>query len=416
MEKNTAPKPAQNRTNKTALRVTESWGSSFEPKNIDRSCCITIHICRLSPAAQGVFHTLGENFNFNSFVIASTARFAPFTAQRDLGARNGGLGAVETMDIILHLGAHRTGTTSFQTYLRKHRTILGMRGIGFWGPWRTRDGLLQSVFEPNLTEDQRKRGVGRLRMALSQSRNSGVKTLVVSDENMLGSMRLCLRSRRMYPNLDQRLPLLTEAFGEIHAVSLQIRRLDDWWASSIAYLIQRGVPLPQASVLEEIAQSGSGWRAVIQEISHACPDVQICVTTYDDFADRPNRLLSQICESAGMPPARRGEFWRNRQLGRADLREVLAERGEDPEAIPLASGAFMPFSKQQQNAMRETYSDDLFWLQAGAGEKIRFIKNKENKNPNIENSEARPPNYAVAGVRKERGYYDGSAQRLAPNC
>ena len=46
-------------------------------------------------------------------------------------------------------GAHRTGSTSFQQYLRAHRAGLEDLGIGFWGPWRTRTGLLDGIVSPD---------------------------------------------------------------------------------------------------------------------------------------------------------------------------------------------------------------------------------------------------------------------------
>ena len=59
-----------------------------------------------------------------------------------------GQGTSAAMDIILHLGAHRTATTSFQHYLRANAAGLGAAGIGVWGPETTRDGLLAGVIPP----------------------------------------------------------------------------------------------------------------------------------------------------------------------------------------------------------------------------------------------------------------------------
>ena len=49
------------------------------------------------------------------------------------------------MDVILHIGAHRTATTTFQHYMRGQSSELARAGIGFWGPWRTRGGLFSGV-------------------------------------------------------------------------------------------------------------------------------------------------------------------------------------------------------------------------------------------------------------------------------
>lgn len=57
------------------------------------------------------------------------------------------------MKVILHIGAHRTGTTSFQSYMRRNADFMRIRRIGFWGPLRTRGGLFAGV-QPGV-------GVGR---------------------------------------------------------------------------------------------------------------------------------------------------------------------------------------------------------------------------------------------------------------
>ena len=45
------------------------------------------------------------------------------------------------MDVILHLGAHRTGSTSFQEYM----TRVQSGDVAYWGPKITRGGLLDGV-------------------------------------------------------------------------------------------------------------------------------------------------------------------------------------------------------------------------------------------------------------------------------
>ena len=53
-----------------------------------------------------------------------------------------------TMKVILHTGAHRCATTSFQEYMRQNAQPLACQGIGFWGPYRTRGGALFHGIQP----------------------------------------------------------------------------------------------------------------------------------------------------------------------------------------------------------------------------------------------------------------------------
>lgn len=64
------------------------------------------------------------------------------------------------MDLILHFGAHRCATSSFQEYMSINSVALKRQGIGYWGPERTReiglnwlvsgaDGLSRLLHQPN---------------------------------------------------------------------------------------------------------------------------------------------------------------------------------------------------------------------------------------------------------------------------
>ncbi len=67
------------------------------------------------------------------------------------------------MELILHIGAHRTATTTFQHYMRGQSNDLSRTGISFWGPARTRTGLFHGMFPGGgVAERERRRVVGRV--------------------------------------------------------------------------------------------------------------------------------------------------------------------------------------------------------------------------------------------------------------
>jgi len=60
------------------------------------------------------------------------------------------------MDVILHIGAHRTATTTFQKYMRSRSAEFAARGVAFWGPLRTRRGLFAGLLpEPGRNQSIR---------------------------------------------------------------------------------------------------------------------------------------------------------------------------------------------------------------------------------------------------------------------
>ena len=231
------------------------------------------------------------------------------------------------MDVILHLGAHRTGTTSFQHYMRAHAERLQGQGIGFWGPWRTRNGLLHGITdrpEPGAGTPPVK---GRVQMNLAVTARRGVATLVVSDENLIGTPRGNLRARALYPEIGERMARVQAAFGPVRRIVLQIRSPDAWWASAIAFLIPRGAALPDPDLLVALAKSQRGWRHVIMDLACACPEAEIVVTPFERFAARPDLLLKRMTGALFLPRPAPDAFWYNRAPDRDALRSVLADRG-----------------------------------------------------------------------------------------
>ena len=276
--------------------------------------------------------------------------------------------AGQEMDVILHVGAHRTGTTSLQHYLRGHSDALQARGIGVWGPPRTRGGLFSGLLPgPGAAKgrDLRRRAEGRVRMQLANSRTKGVKTLIVSDENMIGTVRANLRSHALYPAIGERMARFNRAFdGALTRVLICPRSLELYWSSLIAYGIKRGHGAPDSFSLKRIALSRRSWRDVITDLACALPDVEIHVLPFESFAGRPDALLR---EGTGltMPPDTAGH-WLNRAPGLPELRLILGDRTSQIIDLPEGNGRWNPFTPEQTAALRENYQDDMMWLTAGA--------------------------------------------------
>lgn len=308
------------------------------------------------------------------------------------------------MDIILHLGAHRAASTSFQTYLRGADAQLAGQGIGFWGPWRTRKGLFHGLMGPEARPGDAQRAAGRVRLAAEAASRRGLGVLLVSDENMLGTPRDCLRARKLYPAAGPRLAQLLRGFGKVERAVLQIRSPEMWWASLLAQLVARGMALPEPGLIDHLIAQRRGWREVIADVAAALPGTELLVTPFERFASRPDRLLKQTTGVLFTPPLPSGGIWAHRGPSLPELRALLAERGEDASSLPAGEGRWMPFTPAQAADLRERYADDLFWLRAGADGLARLTEDPEPATA----STNWPP------ASKERGRDDdGQTGRLA---
>lgn len=270
------------------------------------------------------------------------------------------------MKVILHIGAHRTGTMSFQSYIRRHSKELRDDGLGFWGPMRTRKGLFAGVQPtPGFGRTAARRARGRILLNLKKAQAQGVETLFVSDENMMGSVRMNLRKSRLYPDIGERLARYIWAFDQrIDKIVLSVRALDHFWASSLAYGVGRGHAVPDAARCLGIARQPRTWRDVVSDVSCAAPLAQIEVIPFEMSADRPDLMLTAATGHAA--PRDAAPEWLNRAPTAAQLRDVLAERGEDIDAVPDTDGRWNPFDTNARAALREAYADDMHWLISGA--------------------------------------------------
>lgn len=270
------------------------------------------------------------------------------------------------MKVILHIGAHRTATTSFQSYFRRHAEPLRADGLGCWGPMRTRKGLFAGI-QPTKSFGimGARRARGRILLNMKKAQANGVETLLVSDENMMGSVRLNMRHGRLYPDIGERLSRYIWAFDQrVDKIVMSVRALDYLWASQIAYGVQRGHALPDAARCAVIAHGTRSWRDVITDVSCAAPLAKIEIVPFEASVGAPDRMLEAVTGHAA--PRDAAPEWLNRSPTAAQLRTVLAERGEDAEAVPYSDGRWNPFDTAGRAALREAYADDMHWLVAGA--------------------------------------------------
>lgn len=314
---------------------------------------------------------------------------------------------VRAMDIILHIGAHRTGTTSYQNYMRRAGDELLARGIAFWGPETTRKGSLSNIYPDRNGrhgEASRSPECGPLEAPLNAVRASGARCLIVSDENFMGSMRNNIRQMALYPQVGDRVVRVTQSFGSgISTILISPRSLENYWCSALAFCVKRGVPVPDLQTRAAITRSYRGWRDVIVEIANALPDVAIKVLPFEEYAGRADRFLSDAVEIDA--PVCRERAPVNKSPGLPALRRAISDNGQDARALPLGMGRWNPFTNEQHSALREIYADDMMWLRSGADGLATLIEDGGRTNAGTN-----PPRAA-----KRKGQFDEfEERRMAP--
>ncbi len=271
------------------------------------------------------------------------------------------------MQVILHIGAHRCATTTFQSYLRGNaERLMGQSQTGFWGPRRTRRGLLNGLIPapgPMPRRDMQARAEGRVRMNLAKAVQKGVQHLVVTDENMMGSMRENLAMGALYCGVGERMSRVGQAFdGQITDVLLNVRAQDSYWPSALGYLVGRGRAVPSDSLFKRLAASTRTWRDVITDIACALPGTRVHVMPFEVFGGRPD--LQLFCATGNPAPRQQSPQWLNATPRLPHLRNAVCD--EVAQFLPDGDGRWQPFDKQQRADLAEAYADDMMWLTAGA--------------------------------------------------
>ncbi|MEM8577322.1 MAG: hypothetical protein AAGF60_05685 [Pseudomonadota bacterium] len=263
------------------------------------------------------------------------------------------------MDIIFHIGAHRTATTSFQACARANAALLARAGLAVWEPRMLRRGLLDG-----LGTDRALRARGRVQFRLARAARDGTRQVVVSEENMLGSVRANIRARSLYPDAGARMARYAAVVDNaVRCVVLTVRALDLYWASALAYGVGRGHSVPGPDARDALAAAPRTWRDVITDVAKALPQAELIVVPFERIAGRPRQLLRAA--TGQHLPLSGADIWCNRAPDVADLTEHLAARGS-AHVLQTEGGRWQPFSPLQAGLLREAYVDDMAWLSAGA--------------------------------------------------
>jgi hypothetical protein len=281
------------------------------------------------------------------------------------------------MELILHLGAHRTGTTALQQCLRRHEPMLRSAGIGVWGPWMMRRGNRQdyvpeTVRQGDVRDPELAAIADVFRREFDAETKAGTQRLLVSDENFLGAMRDNYVAASLYPDARAWLSAAAQLFPQPPArIFLCVRDYASYAVSIYGHLSTR-VPLG-AFDADRIAGLGRGrnWGAVIGDIRAVFPDARITLWRY---AGRSAAIRGSIAAILGPDIARRiGTIPRggNRSPSKYAMIEILRlwregadrPRQEVREAIEqlkdnLPGPRIEPFSPQQLQELNARFQAD----------------------------------------------------------
>ncbi len=266
--------------------------------------------------------------------------------RRALGVVGSHLG-MRRMKTALHIGVHRTATTSFQHLLDRNEPYLAENGVAVWTPRNLRGGIFSGMVRPpHDTSKACERSTTMIGLSLARLRRKSTRYLIVSEENMMGTIRVNMNAASLYPQATPRLARFAAAFGETcDQIVMSIRSYDSYWASCFAFAASVGMPADRCPDMNDAASDPRGWRDVIRDVAAQFPRVPLHVAVFEDAADSNQLLLAQLAQHS------------------VDAQDLSPMPGRCNVSAAGTTPAFTPKTRQ---LLRDRYTADLDWLHGGA--------------------------------------------------
>lgn len=208
------------------------------------------------------------------------------------------------MKLHIHLGAHKTGSTSLQFHLRKNEARFADAGMAYIPMPEFRKGY--SAFL-NRIENRYPAFISLLSpMIESRFREqlvplSGSSLVVISDENLLGGLAPIAAKHRLYPHAVRMVSAVKRAAGPNDAhYFLCIRNYPEFIVSMYLHLVIQGrrVP-PLESVTADFLGGARGWAEVVADVAKVVGAGRLTVWTYEHYRDAPSAVLDVL--APGVP-------------------------------------------------------------------------------------------------------------------
>lgn len=208
------------------------------------------------------------------------------------------------MQIHLHIGAHKTATTFIQTQLRIRASELAAAGLA-----AAPHSDVRKAASDRLDLAGRLGGAGlplaqpAIALALKPlvAAQNKIRRLIVSEENLIGSMASVEGDAGMYPDVGSRLKcLLTALSGRDVKVFVSIRAYPDFLASVFAYQAGRKAGLDQDAFARRTQALRRDWPDVVGDVCEVAGGSNVTVWTYEGFAHDPGAVSDALTGEPGL--------------------------------------------------------------------------------------------------------------------
>ncbi|MEM6621226.1 MAG: hypothetical protein AAF674_03290 [Pseudomonadota bacterium] len=293
------------------------------------------------------------------------------------------------LEIVLHLGAHKTASTYIQRLLETNRDRLLGAEIGLIGPSDVRSGATaQTGLWRSLRRPRRIGYADTILRLVAKAQQSGLRRLIVSEENLIGHLNGILMGNWCYERAGDRLERVLSSLPDSRlTVMLGVRGYASFLPTAYAQALRTSgfVPFDQ-ELRQRLTSLDRGWPDLIGDIQRSCPpNARLIVWKHEDFPGleqdivgtmvglKTAKRLASVKEKPMQGPTDRA-IQRLHQLARdegapslARIRQVFRINGRQKGLAP-----FQPWSAREKAMLDARYEQDMIRLsQTGTVELMR---------------------------------------------
>lgn len=293
--------------------------------------------------------------------------------------------------VFVHIGAHRTGSSSFQAFLGHNRDLLKRAGYNLFYPNRdgAEGGYSKRISLPNPSvaavkhTDLFEKHVRPMQQKFAILTDAPRPFSILSEENILGRMRLLFRGK-FYPQAGLRLDLVRRGLDQpIDNAVLVVRDYGDFYTSAAAIQALFAKRPPFETVQPFLMNNTKGWADLAQRLLQRGQVRTLTVVEYSARGDDAmlfRHLCGTIPKGVRTPPKRTNVSASHKAINEIQRRHggpeklSLDDRAEIIERYAVNKGyaPYDPFTPEQRATLTHRYQNDLNALSSQPNLKLVF--------------------------------------------
>jgi len=202
----------------------------------------------------------------------------------------------------LHLGVHKTGSTFLQKTFLHNSKQLGSADLAYLPLAEMRRDVTSRLLRAS------RRGFGREGNYLSACRDvlaaamDGRRSILLSDENLLGSLYIFSKRIGAYPRAARNVDLIAKLFdpGMKLVIYMGLRDYSQWLESAYLQILKRRQLLSFESFIGGISLGSISWPSLVGRISARVPGATIVLWRYEAFAQDNHWLMNHLSLQLGL--------------------------------------------------------------------------------------------------------------------